>query len=221
MTMLTEQQFCEMFPKAGERLTAHLPYLGEALELGEINTPLRQAAFLAHVAHESGECRYTAELGDDHYLSYLEGRADLGNIYAGDGIRYKGRGLIQVTGRTNYWSVSNALGVDFIKSPELLETPQYAAETAAWFWRFGKPLLNPCADRRWFRVTTRLVNGGLNGLDDRLRFYQRNLRILDLPLYEPSAETRSIREFQAAHPPLVVDGDAGQRTLAALTATRA
>ncbi len=212
--MIAESQLREMFPLAGDRLTQHLPYIPDALEFGEIDTPLRQAAFLAHLAHESGEYRWLEEIASGEAY---EGRADLGNVEPGDGVRFKGRGPIQITGRANYQGAGSFLGVNLLKQPELLARPEYGTMAAAWFWAKLKPWLNPAADRGWFKVTTRLVNGGLNGWDERQRYYQRNLRILGMPLYEPSAETQSIREFQHERG-LVVDGDCGPRTLAALLA---
>lgn len=213
---ITDAQLREMFPSADARLTPHLPYMNDALSFGEITTPLRQAAFLAQVAHESGCYLYMEEIWGptDAQLGY-EGRADLGNVQPGDGIKYKGRGPLQITGRSTYQACGAFMRLPLVVYPELLTRPEHATRSAAWFWRHAKPWLNACADRGWFRVTTRLINGGLNGIDERLRYYQRNLRILGLPLYEPSAETQSIREFQHEHG-LLVDGDCGARTLAAL-----
>lgn len=212
MTTITEQQLRAMLPLAGDRLTPHLPHIPDALAFGDITTPLRIAAFMAQLAHESGEYRYMEELADG---SAYERRTDIGNVQPGDGVRFKGRGPIQITGRANYQACGAFLGLPLLERPELLTRPEHGTMSAAWFWRRTKPWLNPAADRGWFKVTTRLVNGGYNGLDDRLRYYQRNLRLLRLPLYEPSAETQSIRQFQHAHG-LIVDGDCGPRTLAAL-----
>lgn len=142
-------------------------------------------------------------------------RTDLGHVEPGDGVRFKGRGPMQITGRANYQACGTFLGLPLLKQPELLSRPEYGTMAAAWFWSRLKPYLNACEDSGWFKVTTRLANGGYDGRDDRLRYYQRSLRILGLPLYEPSAETQSIPEFQRAHG-LVVDGDCGPRTLAAL-----
>jgi len=128
----------------------------------DINTPLREAHFLAQIGHESGRLIYTHEIASG---SEYEGRKDLGNTEVGDGRRFKGRGLIQVTGRTNYKSCGDALGIDFINSPELLEVPQNAALSAAWFWSIRK--LNELADADNLIAITKKINGGLNGLDDR------------------------------------------------------
>lgn len=202
-----------MMPSAPAlRLTPHAAYIAEALAFGGIDTPQRIAAFMAHLAHESGEYRYMEEIADG---SDYEGRADLGNVQPGDGVKYKGRGPIQITGRANYQACGTFLGLPLLERPDLLTRPEHGTLSAAWFWSKAKPWLNPAADRGWFKVTTRLINGGYNGLDDRLRYYQRNLRLLGLPLYEPSAETQSIREFQHERG-LTVDGDCGPMTLAAL-----
>lgn len=107
------------------------------------------------------------------------------------------------------------MGLDLVADPLLLTRPEHGAKAAAWFWRKFKPWLNPAADRGWFRVTTRLVNGGFNGWNDRLQFYQRNRTLLGLGSYAMPDEDRSIRQFQAEHG-LLVDGDAGKNTLGAL-----
>jgi putative chitinase len=148
------------------RLSGFIDPLNRAMVEFVIETPLRQAAFLAQVSHESGGFYYVKELASGRAY---EGRKDLGNIFPGDGVRYKGRGLIQVTGRANYAECSKALGEDFIKAPELLERPVHACRSAAWFW--SSRGLNELADERDFRRITRRINGGYNGLEDRLRYY--------------------------------------------------
>jgi putative chitinase len=131
-----------------------------------ITTSKRQAAFLAQIAHESGELRYVRELASgDAY----EGRLDLGNTQTGDGQRFKGRGLLQVTGRANYQSVGEALGLDLIAYPGLLEMPANACRSAGLFWaRHG---LNELADADKFGAITKRINGGFNGIDERLRYW--------------------------------------------------
>jgi putative chitinase len=128
----------------------------------------REAAFLAQVAHESGGFHYVREIASG---AAYEGRGDLGNVEPGDGIRYKGRGLIQITGRTNYQRCGEALGIDLITSPELLETPSLACRSAAWFW--GAHSLNELADSGNFLLITKRINGGTNGYDDRMAFWER------------------------------------------------
>ncbi|MGE0761039.1 MAG: glycoside hydrolase family 19 protein [Pirellulaceae bacterium] len=212
--MITDQQLRKIMPQAGARLTPHLPYISEALELGKINTPERIAAFIAQLAHESGQYLYMEEIADG---SAYEWREDLGNNQSGDGPKYKGHGPIQITGRLNHRLCGEFMGLDLINNPTLITRPEYGTKSAAWFWLKAKPALNPCADKGWFYVTTRLINGGDNGWDDRLKFYQRSRAELGLGAYTKEAEVRSIREFQSTHG-LAVDGNAGPRTLAALSA---
>lgn len=212
--MPTEDQIRAMMPKAGDRLTPHLPFINHALEFGEINTPLRIAAFMAQLAHESGEYRYMEEIDEGHYL---EGRTDIGNTEPGDGPRFKGHGPIQLTGRAVHATCGQALGIDLIAHPELITTPEYGTLSSAWFWHKYKPALNPAADKGWFRVTTRLVNGGYNHLDRRIAYYQTNRALLGLGAYSEQDEDQSIRQFQASKG-LVVDGDAGRNTLKVLLA---
>jgi putative chitinase len=100
-----------------------------------IDSDKEVAAFIAQIGHESGYLRYSEEIASG---KAYEGRRDLGNIYAGDGMKYKGRGLIQITGRYNYAQLSKDLGEDFIKNPELLSTPKYAVQSACWFWNKNK-----------------------------------------------------------------------------------
>lgn len=143
-----------------------LPFLNAAMDEFEINTPLRQAAFLAQIGHESGELRYVKEIASG---SAYEGRLDLGNKIPGDGVKFKGRGLIQITGRTNYTEVMLALDLDCIEHPEVLETPENATRTAAWWWKTHG--LNELADAGDFIRITKRINGGTNGLDDRQKLY--------------------------------------------------
>jgi putative chitinase len=138
-----------------------------ALHANQINTSLRQAHFLAQLGHESGSLRYTAELANG---TAYEGRTDLGNTQPGDGPRFKGRGLIQITGRANYTSYGNDRGKDYITglNPTLLATdPNIAADCSGWFWATRH--LNALADNDDLLTITERINGGTNGLDDRAR----------------------------------------------------
>lgn len=162
------------------RLQDFVDPLAAALEEFAINTSERQAHFLAQVAHESACFRYMAELADG---KAYEGRADLGNTQDGDGPRYKGRGLIQITGRRNYGLCAEALQLPLLEEPELLEHIANACRSAAWFWTAGAGQnlskrakaagimpgvnLNDLADAGELQLVTLAVNGGLNGLDDR------------------------------------------------------
>lgn len=154
------------------------PALTLAMESGQINTRLRQANFLAQIGHESGSLVYVKELGGPSYFAKYEGRKDLGNTQPGDGAKFCGRGLIQVTGRTNYGKASQALFGDerLLSTPELLEQPEWAAKSAVWYWTTRN--LNALADADRFTDTTRAINGGTNGLDDRKARYRLALSVL-------------------------------------------
>lgn len=178
---ITVQQLQQIFPSAGPKAGVFVPVLNVAMGRYAIVTPVRMAAFLAQVGHESGQLRYFRELGNDNYLAkYDTGTLAqrLGNTPAadGDGQKYRGRGLIQVTGRANYAECGEALGLDLINHPELLELPEHAAASAAWFWQSRG--LNSLADRGEFKTITRRINGGLNGLDDRLALWARAREVL-------------------------------------------
>lgn len=142
-----------------------------------IDTPARLAAFLAQVGHESGSFRYVRELwGTTAAQARYEGRADLGNTEPGDGSRYRGRGLIQITGRANYTALATAIGIDCVTQPELLETPRFAALSAGWYWHTHG--LNALADAGDFERITRRINGGTNGAADRNARHARALRAI-------------------------------------------
>jgi putative chitinase len=164
--MVTLEQLKKIVPYAGASAPLYLGHLNNAMEEFGINTPAREAAFLAQVAHESGSFRYTLELADG---SAYEGRKDLGNTQPGDGRRYKGRGLIQITGRANYAECAKALGLPLLERPEILEQAGPAARSAAWFW--ASRGLNELADAGNFDRITRRINGGTNGAKERLAYY--------------------------------------------------
>ncbi len=179
--MITLDQLRAIMPFAGKRAEAYLDPLNRAMEEFCIDTPVRRAAFLAQVAHESGSLRYVRELASGE--AYDTGRlaSRLGNTPEddGDGERYKGRGLIQITGTANYRDCSEALFGDsqhLLDHPEILELPDPACRSAAWFWQ--KHGLNAPADRGEFERITRVINGGVNGLSDRLAYYGRALQVL-------------------------------------------
>ena len=143
----------------------------------QIIGPKRVAAFIAQIGHESGQLKYVKEIwGPTAAQARYEGRKDLGNTVAGDGAKYRGRGLIQITGRANYMACGEGLGLDLIKQPELLEKPQHACMSAAWFWATRG--LNTLADADQFDRITRRINGGQNGAADRQALYARALKVL-------------------------------------------
>ena len=128
----------------------------------EMNTDIRRAHFLAQTCHESAGFRTTEEFADG---SAYEGRKNLGNTEPGDGPRYKGRGLIQLTGRANYVEYGEALGLDLVGQPETAAEPVISLRIACEFWK--RRDLNQFADQDDIETITRRINGGLNGLDDR------------------------------------------------------
>jgi putative chitinase len=137
-----------------------------AMDEFDINTPARQAAFLAQIGHESGGLHWTTELwGPTPAQRRYEGRRDLGNVVPGDGFKFRGRGLIQTTGRNNYQRTGEALGVDLLADPERLAEPVLAARSAAWFW--AEHGLNELADKGDFLTITKRINGGYTGLSER------------------------------------------------------
>lgn len=173
---LTRAQVLAVLPNAKSRIDHFLMHLNDALPQYDITTPARVAAFLAQVGHESLQLIYTAEIASG--IRY-EGRADLGNTQPGDGKRFKGRGLIQVTGRANYAECSDAMFGDdrLLHFPELLEDPRYAVHSACWFWKTRG--LNELADKGAFLKITRRINGGTNGLAERELFYKRAMGALN------------------------------------------
>lgn len=133
-----------------------------------IDTPLRAAHFLAQACHESAHFRTLYEYADG---SAYEGRKDLGNVYAGDGRRYKGRGIFQLTGRANYRAYGNLLGLDLENNPELAANPENSVRIACEYWK--QKGLNGWADRDDVNEITRRINGGYNGLQDRKNILAR------------------------------------------------
>jgi len=140
----------------------------------DITKPLRIAHFIAQIGHESASFRYAEEIADG---SAYEGRPDLGNTQPGDGPRFKGRGLIQLTGRANYVAYSKDSGIDYVASPQKVATDPFAAtDVACWFW--ARKQLNTLADRDDIKAITKRVNGGYNGLDDRVEYLGRAKAVL-------------------------------------------
>lgn len=177
--ILQRDQLKICMPHATEaNIDKFLEPLNETFLKYQINTYERIAAFLAQIEHESGSLRYVRELASgDAY----EGRVTLGNTEPGDGKRFKGRGLIQVTGRANYKAVSIAFGVDFIANPEWLEQPKYAALSAGWFWNSRK--LNELADLNTdqaFEKITKRINGGLTHHQRRFGAWLRCKRVFGI-----------------------------------------
>ncbi|EIU3227675.1 glycoside hydrolase family 19 protein [Pseudomonas aeruginosa] len=207
--LITEQQLLQIFPNAGHRAGFFVPALNVAKERFGITAPVRVAAFLAQVGHESSQLtrlvenlnysarglaatwpsRYRGADGKPNALALNLARhpqAIANNTYAsrngngddasGDGWRYRGRGLLQITGRLNYRAAGAGLGLPLEAEPELLEQPEFAALSAAWWW--ASHGLNELADRGEFAAITRRINGGTNGLEERLALWERAKAVL-------------------------------------------
>lgn len=167
---MTPQQLAQCTGARIDRAREFLPHIEAAMAEFDINTPARQAAFLAQIGHESGGLHWLVEIwGPSIAQAHYEGRADLGNTQPGDGFKFKGRGLLQTTGRANYQRTGDALGVDLLADPTLLATPELAARSAGWYWR--EHGLNALADAGNFMLVTRRINGGTNGLEERTALF--------------------------------------------------
>ena len=142
--------------------------LAATLESYDITSRLRIAHFLGQTCEESAGYRTTEEFASG---KEYEGRADLGNTQKGDGPRYKGRGLLQLTGRANYADYGKALGVDLVNNPTLAAQPALSLKIACEYWK--RHNINADCDRDDVQAVTRKVNGGLNGLSDRIAFTQK------------------------------------------------
>jgi len=170
----------------------------------DISTPARQAFFIGQCAHESGNFRILEE--NLHYSAarlmavwpsrfpnldvaaqyannpeklankIYSGRMGNGDEESGEGYAYRGRGLIQMTGKESYANCGSGLGVDLVGDPNRLLDPQYAALSAGWFW--NKKGLNSLADVQDYETMTKRINGGLNGLDDRKAKIAKALSVL-------------------------------------------
>lgn len=169
--MITAELLRAIMPRAGARADEYAPLL-EAARVQWVGDDWHHVAmWLAQIAHESGELRYVLELADG---TAYEGRRDLGNTEPGDGPRFRGRGLLQVTGRYNYQRAGEAMGLPLLDRPALLEQPAHAAASAGWVWRSHG--LGPLCDAPDpLTAVTRRLNGGLNGLEARRQYYVRAL----------------------------------------------
>ena len=174
---ITTQQLLQILPSAGQSAGVFVSALNTAMNHYQIVGLKRVAAFIAQIGHESGQLKYVKEIwGPTKAQAKYEGRVDLGNTVQGDGSKYRGRGLIQITGRANYKACAEALALDLINEPELLEKPQHACMSAAWFW--ASRGLSTLADAGQFDKITQRINGGQNGAADRQALYARALKVL-------------------------------------------
>jgi len=181
--MIDDAQLQKIMPAlAPAKRGLYLPHLNAAMRASGIGTTLlRTAAFIAQLAHESGEFRWMEEIwGPTPAQLRYEPPNDLaqrlGNTEPGDGKRFKGRGPIQITGRFNYAKYGTLLGRDLVAEPALAAAPELAFATAGLFWQANG--LNELADAEDFVKITRRINGGTNGLVDREKYYARAKTVL-------------------------------------------
>jgi putative chitinase len=186
--LITAELLAAIMPKSRKRdIDKYLPHFEPAFTHAQINTPERIAMFIAQIGHESGSLRYDEEIWIDSpaQLRYEPPSAlatKLGNTETGDGYRFGGRGLIQLTGRYNYTYFGNALGIDLIASPDLAKEPHHSTQIACEFWQQRD--CNLLADNRDLRGTTLRINGGLNNFQDRVTRYDTACRALGISTHD-------------------------------------
>ena len=178
--------------------------LNETFARFNLTTNNQKAMFIGQCSHESGNFRLLQENLNYKAATLMKlwpkrfptlevanqyagnARAIANKVYAdrmgnrdeasGDGYRFRGKGLVQLTGHSNHFHAGKALGIDFVMQPDLVATPKYAALTAGWFWDTHK--LNPPADALDYTKVTKIINGGTIGLDDRIKHVQHALAVL-------------------------------------------
>lgn len=172
--MITKEMLKQIAPNSkNEIIDPLVQYLNVYFPKYEMNNYMRICHFLAQAAHESAGFRTLEEYASG---SAYEGRADLGNTKKGDGVRYKGRGIFQLTGRANYRDMGKKLGLDLENNPDLAETPEVSVLTALEYWKSRK--LSPFADKDDVTTITKKINGGLNGFEDRKQYLAKAKKII-------------------------------------------
>src|SRR5688500_11011639 len=182
---MTTEQLRAIMPRLSDQRNGELlPFLSAAMAEFGIQTPRRAAAFVAQLAHESGELRFMEEIwgptdAQRRYEPLTKLSQALGNTAAGDGRLFKGRGPIQLTGRANYRRFGNLLNVDLEADPPRAAKPDVAFRIAGLFWsRNGLNELADAATEDAFKEITKRINGGTNGLADRQKFYAAACQVL-------------------------------------------
>lgn len=170
MVDLTQRQLIDALGCTSMNAHIYGASLNAAMQRFAIDTPARICSFLAQVGHESGRLQFVREIWNPAQCPWqaaYEGRSDLGNTEPGDGFAFKGRGLLQITGRANYRACGMALNLPLLETnPVILERRENATLSAAWFWVTHH--CNELADAGDFTAITRRINGGLTGQADRL-----------------------------------------------------
>jgi putative chitinase len=204
--MITRDMLKRIAPNSKEEIIAPLVgYLNLHMPKYEVNTYLRVCHFLAQAAHEAASFRTLREFASG---AAYEGRKDLGNTQRGDGVRYKGRGIFQLTGRANYRTIGAKIGMDLENNPELAASPEVSVLTALEYWKSRN--LNKWADEDNVERITRLINGGLNGFDDRKKYLARCKQVIPRnfsfigPVQQPTANTTPPPPINPLIPAIVV-----------------
>lgn len=166
---VTRERLLRLAPAASATIVAGIAGRFGALAAGhEVITRLRICHFLAQAAHETDGFRTLEEYGGPAYFIRYEGRRDLGNAEAGDGLRYHGRGIFQLTGRANYRRYGQILDIDLEAKPERAKEPEISLRIAFAYW--NERAINAAADADDIERVTKLINGGRNGLAERTRY---------------------------------------------------
>lgn len=169
---VTRERLLRLAPSANATIIAGIAErFDELADDHDITTSRRICHFLAQAAHETDGFRTLEEYGGPAYFIRYEGRRDLGNTQPGDGVRYHGRGIVQLTGRANYRRLSQVIGIDLEAEPERAKEPETSLRVAFAYWT--ERAINPAADADDVERVTRLINGGRNGLAGRLRYLEK------------------------------------------------
>lgn len=208
--MITAKQLKSILNRAADTdIEKYLPWFNTFFLRYEITTPERKAAFIAQIGHESNHLKcveenlnysasglrqvfgkyFPTDEAAARYARHPEqianivyaGRMGNGGVESGDGWRFRGRGLLQLTGRQNYANMSKLIGVDLLTHPEKLTTPEYAVQSSCIFWQNkGLNDLSDTVTDEAFKQITRTINGGVNGLSDRIEISGRAKKVLIL-----------------------------------------
>lgn len=203
--MITREMIKQIAPTSKDSIVNPLvDYLNMHMPKYEVNTYLRVCHFLAQAAHEAASFRTLEEYASG---AAYEGRKDLGNTQKGDGVRYKGRGIFQLTGRANYRTIGAKIGMDLENNPELAESPEVSVLTALEYWKSRN--LNPLADKDDVRAITKKINGGFNGLEDRKKYLAKAKTVIPkdfafTTVEEPKPEDLPPDPINPLVPPIVV-----------------
>lgn len=203
--MLSVEGLKKLCPTAKAHILQGICDHQEILERYEIiQSPLRLTHFLAQIAHESAHFRTTREFASG---AAYEGRRDLGNVRRGDGKRFRGRGLIQLTGRANYTRAEKETGKPLTTEPLILEQFPLALEASCLYWKWRN--LNKYADRNDIRAITLKINGGLNGFADRKNYFNKAWKLWgeNAPKFTPSADKPESAKAESESDPLAKVGE--------------